>query len=98
MSVGLAVTKAEIDARVGDIARACQKLAGDVATMKSFLDQTPDADLVALTYTEQEVAEMKTAFADLAQFWLQIWPGLEALASPKDFRAFVRRLWGVGSF
>jgi hypothetical protein len=97
MSVGLAVTKQEIDARSGDTARLFQKGFEDVLTMQSFLEGTPDADLVALGYTADEVASLKTAFNDLSQLG-RIFTGAEALAAPKDFRTFVRRLWGVGAF
>jgi hypothetical protein len=87
MSVGLPVTKTEIDTRAGDIARAFQKSFEDVYTMQTYLEATPNPDLVALGYTDQEVATLS-----------QIWAGLEALAAPKDFRTFVRQLWGVGAF
>ena len=97
MAVGLAITKNEIDARSGDTARGFQKLFGDVLTMKSYLDQTPNADLEALGYTAQEVAVLKTAFADLFQL-TEIWTGNSNLSQPKDFRQFVRQIWGVGSF
>jgi len=97
MAVGLAVTKGEIDARSGDIARAFQKNFEDVATLQTYLEATPNADLIALGYSDQEVATLKTAFADLAQFG-RIWIGGEALPAPKDFRTFVRQLWGVGAF
>lgn len=97
MSVGLPVTKSEIDARAGDLARAFQKLFGDVVTMQTYLEATPNPDLVAMGYTDQEVATLKTAMADLSQLG-RIAAGAEALAAPKDFRAFVRQLWGVGSF
>ena len=97
MSVGLSVTKTEIDTRAGDIARAFQKSFEDVVTMQTYLEATPNPDLVALGYTDQEVAVLKTAFADLSQLG-RIWGGAEALAAPKDFRAFVRQLWGVGAF
>jgi len=97
MSVGLPVTKAEIDTRAGDIARAFQKNFEDVLTMQTYLEATPNPDLVALGYSDQEVATLKTAFADLSQL-SRIWAGTEALAAPKDFRTFVRQLWGVGAF
>jgi hypothetical protein len=97
MSVGLAVSKQEIDARAGDTARAFQKAFSDVLTMKGFLDRTPDADLVGLGYTEEEVTDLKTAWVDL--FRLEtIFVGQAALVDPYDFRTFVQRLWGVGSF
>ena len=97
MSVGLPVTKTEIDARSGDIARTFQASFENVITMQTYLEATPNPDLVALGYTDNEVAVLKTAFADLSQL-ARIWTGSEALAAPKDFRAFVRQLWGVGAF
>ena len=97
MSVGLSVTKSEIDARAGDIARRFQQNFEDVATMQGYLAGALEADLVALGYTPEDVALLKTAFADLAQLG-RIWTGTEALAAPKDFRAFVKLIWGVGAF
>jgi hypothetical protein len=97
MSVGLAVTKAEVDARAGDLARQFQRSFGDVVTMQQFLLATADADLVALGYTPEEVASLKTAYTDLMQL-ANIWTGAQALPAAKDFRIFVSRLWGVGAF
>lgn len=97
MAVGLAVTKAEIDGRAGDIARRFQQAFEDVATMQTYLEATPTPDLVALGYSDQDVAVLKTAFADLTQLGT-IWVGAAPLPQAKDFRAFVRQLWGVGAF
>jgi len=97
MSVGLPATKQEIDTRAGDLARTFQRAFGDVVTMQNYLLATPNADLEGLGYTAAEVADLKTAFADLQQLG-EIWIGAEALAAPKDFRTFVSRLWGVGAF
>ena len=97
MPVGLAVSKGEIDARAGDITRGFQRLFGDVLTMKGFLDQTPNADLEALGYTPQDVAVLKTAFGDLFQL-TEIFTGNQNLPQPKDFRTFIRQLWGLGAF
>jgi hypothetical protein len=97
MSVGLAVTKQELDTRAGDISRQFQRSFDDVLVLQGFLLATPDADLIALGYTADEVASLKTAFADLEQL-ARIWTGSDALPAAKDFRTFVRRLWGVGAF
>jgi hypothetical protein len=97
MSVGLPVSKQEIDSRSGDTARLFQRGFEDVVTMQSYLDQTPEADLIALGYTSDDVATLKTAFNDLSQLG-RIFTGQEALATAKDFRTFVRRIWGVGAF
>lgn len=98
MSVGLPVTKSEVDTRSGDIARTFQRLAGDVTTLKGYLDATPDPDLIALGYTSGEVAVLKTAIIDLEQLVVKIGSGEEALAAPKDFTTFLRQLWGVGAY
>jgi hypothetical protein len=97
MAVGVPVTKIEIDSRTGDIAKGVQKMFDDIITMQSYLAATPDQNLVSMGYTSQEVAVIKTAFADLTQLGT-IWAGAAALAQAKDFRTFVRQLWGVGSF
>lgn len=97
MGVGLPVTKGEIDSRAGDIARMFQKQFEDVATMQGYLTATSEADLIALGFTTDDVATLKTAFTDLAQL-ARIWAGVEPLPAAKDFRVFVSRLWGVGSF
>jgi len=97
MSVGLAVTKNEIDTRSGDLARTFQRLFEDVVTLQGYLSATPDADLIALGYTGGEVATLKTAAADLTQLGT-IWAGQAALPAAKDFRTFVRQLWGIGAF
>jgi hypothetical protein len=97
MSVGLPVTKSEIDTRAGDIARTFQRSFEDVITMQNFLTATVDADLVEMGYTADEVASLKTAYADLMQL-ARIWSGAEPLPAAKDFRVFVSRLWGVGAF
>lgn len=98
MSVGLPVTKDEINARAGDIARAWQALAQDVITMNGYLASTPDPDLLALGFTDVDIAQMKSGIADAEQHMIRIGYGHEALAAPKDFTAFLRLMWGVGSF
>lgn len=97
MSVGLPVSKLEIDTRAGDTSRAFQRAFEDVVTMKGYLDATTEADLIAFGYTAQEVAVLKTAFADLMQLQT-IWHGVANLPAAKDFTQFVRQLWGVGAF
>ena len=97
MPVGFQLTRSEIDARAGEIARRFQDNFQDVLTMQSFLNRTVDADLVALGYTPDDVATLKTAFTDLEQLAM-IWAGAAPLATAKDFRIFVARLWGVGAF
>ncbi len=97
MSVGLPVTKLEIDNRAGDFARAFQRAFIQVGVMKAYLDATPDADLIALGYIQAEVTNLKTAVNELTQL-STIWNGVANLSVAKDFKVFVSRIWGVGAF
>lgn len=97
MSVGLAVTKAEIDTRAGDCARSFQRSFAQVVTLKAYLDATPDADLITLGYSQAEVTNLKTAVGELNQL-MTIWNGTANLAVAKDFKVFVSRIWGLGAF
>ena len=97
MSVGLAVTKAEIDGRAGDCARSFQRSFQQVETLKKYLDATPDADLITLGYTQAEVTNLKTAVNELNQL-MTIWHGTANLAVAKDFKVFISRIWGLGAF
>lgn len=98
MSVGLPVTKDEIDARAGDIARTFQRLAGDTVTLKGYLDATAEPVLIDLGYAAGDVAILKSAITDLDQLLVKIGYGAEALPAAKDFTTFLRQLWGVGAY
>ena len=96
MSVGILATKGEIDSRMGEIARGQQKVFKELSILKGYLDSTADTDLVAMGYTEGEVAILKSAAADMTQF-SEVFVGKVAVSPAKDFSAFVRLLWGVGA-
>lgn len=93
--VGLPTSKNEIDNVAGAIARDLNVLMKRVTVLKAYLDQTPDADLVTMGYSVGDVALLKSAFADAAQLE-GIFRGAGTLAEAKDFRAFLRQLWGLG--
>jgi hypothetical protein len=96
MSVGFLVSKGEIDSRMGDLARNFQKLFRDEVVMKSYFDSTVDSDLLALGYTAQEVATLKSSIADLDQLRL-VATGEQDVTPAKDFTAFLHLLWGLGA-
>lgn len=96
MAVGILATKGEIDSRMGDIARGLQKVFKEHSILKGYLDANTEAALVALGYTAQDVAVLKSASADLQQLF-DITYGRANLAAAKDFTTFLRQLWGVGA-
>ena len=95
MSIGLVVNKGQLDNVVGILARNLKITFDDVVNLNIYLVATADADLIALGYTSNEVATIKSAYADAAQL-ASIFTGAASLAEAKDFRAFLKLLWGLG--
>jgi hypothetical protein len=102
VSIGLPVGKSDLDFAVGRAAVAIGNALHQVRELKAYLDGKTTADLQALEvasgalpYTENEVAALKAAVNDLDQL-RTLYEGSAALPNAKDFRAFVRRVVGVG--
>jgi hypothetical protein len=92
---GINLNASDINTRAGVIAQAVQKAMNDVIQFKFFLDGALDADLIALGMSANDVGTIKSAFTDLAQL-AAIYGNQTNLAVAKDFRAFARRVWGMG--
>ena len=95
MSLGLEVTKTQVDGVAGTIARDINRLFEDIVTFNLWLDGKSVADLEAMGYSTNEANVLKSAYADAAQLQT-IFTGAANLASVKDFRTFLRQLWGLG--
>ena len=96
MAIGLNPTKSEIDTMCGVVARDIQKALDRVEAFKYWLDAKTDADLIALGYTAGEVATLRSAWGDAAQI-AHIYKGELNLTLAKDFRTFIRQVWGLGN-
>jgi hypothetical protein len=96
MSVGLSPTKADVDAQAGAITRSVHVQMDRVRAFKFWLDAQQDADLVALGYVSSEIATLRSAFGDLSAL-ADVYQGVTALPVLRDFRAFARRLMGLGN-
>lgn len=94
MSVGMPVTKGDVDSQAGQVTLQLREAFRAVAMFRTWLAATPDADLVAMGYTSGEVATLKSALNDLDQL-RTIYEGGAALATAKDFRTFAKLLTGV---
>lgn len=95
MSIGVSPDKALIDQFAGDISRRLNVTLNLIGDMKYFLDGKSSDDLIALGYTGNEVAVLKSAFSDLDQL-RTIYEGSVNLAVAKDFRTFARQVFGFG--
>lgn len=97
MPVGLnsALTKSTVDVTIGDAAQQVNIAMRDVEAAKVFLDGYLVADLVALGYTEDEAATLKSAIGDLDRL-RTVYEGTETVDPAYDFRQFARRVYGTG--
>jgi hypothetical protein len=97
MPVGLNanLTKATVDATIGDAAQALNRAFLDVEAAQVFLAGYTVADLEALGYTADEANTLKSAMADLDRLRL-VYQGIEAVPEPYDFTTFARRVFGTG--
>jgi hypothetical protein len=93
--IGIAVNKADLDKLTGETAQALNEAFKNVRDIQIYLLATSQASLNGLGYTDQEVATLKSAYADLDKL-RQIFEGTINLPAAQDFRAFAKQLWGVG--
>lgn len=96
MSIGLVVTKSDVDQWAGTIARELDEAVTRIEKFKAWLDTKTDADLTLLGYDASEIASLKSAYADAAQF-ASLFRGTATLTAAKDFSVFLRRVWGFGA-
>jgi hypothetical protein len=93
---GLPRNRVDIDQRAGILAMTVRNTFDEVDRFQAFLSTMPDADLskAPYDYTAAEVAQMKSAFADLARL-ARIYRGEEDGGGAYDFQTFVKLLTGV---
>lgn len=65
MAAGFIPTKANLDQRLASLVVAGEAWLEDVERMKTWLDSQLDADLTALGYSTDDVAQIKSAGTDL---------------------------------
>jgi hypothetical protein len=97
MPAGLnaALTKQSIDITCGDAAQALNIAMINVGNAKRFLDPAQDEDLIALGYTPEDVANLRSAMGDLDRL-RRVYEGSEEVTPAYDFRTFSQRIFGTG--
>jgi hypothetical protein len=94
---GYTVTKDNVQNRCGDISARVFSAFAEVRKVKAYLDTKADGDLTTLGVSSSDVADLRSAFADLDQL-ANIFEGSANLITSKDFRTFAKRLYGVGQY
>ena len=96
MSVGYPVAKGQVDSIAGQISRQIEQWAPDAIKMNDWLGTMPDEILTAppFGYTADDVALLKSAFADLALL-ANIYKGAAEITPARDLSTFSKRLAGL---
>lgn len=93
---GIPVTKDQLNELVGTAARSIKEAIDAAEAAKYYLDAKTNAELLAeLAISDAEASALKSAVADMAEL-AAIYRGQAALPNAKDFRTFMRRVWGLG--
>lgn len=95
MAAGIQPTKQQVDEMAGTTVRGIKMAFDRARDFKAWLDGQADADLTALGYSAADIANLRSSYVDIAQL-IDIFNGAASLGTPKDFRAFAKRLWGLG--
>ena len=92
--IGNDVSKTQLDSALGKNSAAIKYAFDQAILIKEYLDTKTEQDLIGLGYTSGEVAVMKSAYTDVNQL-ATIFTGAAALGVAKDFRTFLKQLWGL---
>jgi hypothetical protein len=97
MPAGLnaALTKQSIDVTIGEACQALNIAFINVENAKRFLDPAQDEDLIALGYTPEDVANLRSAMGDLDRL-RSVYEGGDTVEVAYDFRTFAQRIFGTG--
>jgi hypothetical protein len=93
---GYTRSRNDIDQQAGTLAVTLRNTFAAIDRFGDFLDGMPDADLEAApyNYTGTEVAQLKSAIADLRTL-AGIYRGTDTAATAYDFQTFAKLLTGV---
>lgn len=92
---GKTLTRSDIDQAVGDAMLQVNLALVRAEAVRDGLSAYSDAEIKALGYEDADVALIRSALNDMDQLW-KIYKGAQPLVDAKDFRAFAKRLWGLG--
>lgn len=94
MSVGFAISKFDIDNAAGSVARMISSWSEQSMRLATQLDTIPNPDLVAMGFTEDDVALLRSAVNDMNKL-AGIYLGQQEQTPAYDFRTFSKRLTGI---
>lgn len=99
MSIGYAITKVDLDNRLGALVLALRNAFADCVEFKTLLDDSsilPDATLATLDCSPDEITTIRATFADIKKL-SDIASGAAVQAAPNDFWFAAKHLTGIAT-
>jgi hypothetical protein len=95
---GRTVTRSDVDLALGNATAKLNSVMHELDQLRDdFFQPTSDTELEAMGYDLiNEVPKLRDAISDMNQL-VKIYRGQEALPVAQNFRANIRKLWGLGS-
>lgn len=91
------VDRGQINANATAIAKDLDRLFLRAQELKTFLDGITDGTLIAtFGYVQADLDDLRSALADVDALRL-VYQGTNPQVSVKDFRLFLKRIWGLGA-
>lgn len=91
------VDRNQINANATAIAKDLDRLFLRAQELKTFLDGITDGTLIAtFGYVQADLDDLRSALADVDALRL-VYQGTNPQVSVKDFRLFLKRIWGLGA-
>lgn len=94
MAAGFQVTKDALNQRLGSVVVSGEAWFEDVERLAAWLAATPDADLESLGFSTSDVAQMKSALADLENLRLTAY-GQRTQSPASNFFFWASKLRGI---
>lgn len=88
------LTKSQIDSRIGQVIVQLRESFEDVAVVKAWLDAQTDQVLTGFGYDNDDIANIRSAFAALDKL-ADVAVGGDTVPNADDFFFFGRRLTGL---
>ena len=92
---GLPLTRSDVDLTIGDATRDVNVALKRVEDLRDGLQARTDQELVDLGYGTEDVTLIRASMEDMHTLW-QVYRGSQAQTPAKDFRANIKKLWGLG--
>jgi hypothetical protein len=92
---GISISREEINNVVGNLSLDIKEALDRAVALHEYLAGKTTEDLTSLGFAETDVATIKSAMADAAQL-ADVYYGRAPIATAKDFRVFMKRLYGIG--